>query len=243
MFILRTLIGSLTACVFAQGASAQQIAPLIYELTPTGANASEQLQIENDGASPIAFEVLATRRSYSETGQLQAKSAQQDFAIAPDLVWLEPGTNRTVSVRYIGDPHIGQSAMYAITFRQAPVQLLVGDDPSGVNLQMEFHTIAHVVPEGAMPQVAISVLQTHNNEVAVEFQNSGSKHARIDEQPLELTTTGAHISIGRQELAERFAAVWLLPQGRRLLRIPLPGLRAGDAISAVWGPVVTNSTN
>jgi len=218
-------------------AAAQQIAPLLYDLAPEGEGASQTVSVANTGASPIAFEIVVAAREYSIDGVPTDVAAPDVFEIAPDALWLEPGDNRTVRVRYTGPAAIGESQMFVISFRQAPVMLTPDQGQTGIDLQYEFKTFAQVVPAGAKPQIMVAAVRQDAADIVVTLANAGTRYGRIDDGTLAVQSPGGMIELDPEMLAATFGSMWILPGARRELRFALPQGWAGTALSARWQPL------
>lgn len=238
--MVRLLLAILGLALLADPASGQEISPLVYDLTADGSPAAQQVRIANTGNSPLAFEIVASERTYDELGRKSESPAQGFLSVFPDALWLEPGESRQVLVRYTG-PAVEQSRLYIVRFRQAPVRIMEGEDATGIDLQYEFLTIAKVHPAGARADLHIASCQSDGDFARVTVVNEGSRIGRIDDGELRLVTANRTIEISSEALAARFEATWLLPGARRILRIPLPSDMANMPISAQWTPSVVTS--
>lgn len=214
-------------------AHAQQITPLIYELSAEGQPGGQQLQVANTGTSPIAFEISASRRSYDELGHPVEAPAGDAVRLFPDALWLEPGESRQVSVAYAGGA-VTQSELYVVRFRQAPVRTGSDDDRTGIDLQYEFLTIAHLHPAAGQPAIEVTGATGEGAQATVVLTNRGARTGRIDEGSLTLQGAGRTLVIAPTALADEHRATWLLPGASRILRIALPTDIAGQPITAQW---------
>jgi len=184
--VLVSLIGN-------QIASAQTVRPMIYELETLGAKSSESLRIENPRQYPITVEVLANKLSMDELGNETETPADDDFLIYPPQAIIDPGNTQIIRVKYVGDPTIEKSQAYRITVAQLPVDLS-GQESSGVGVVFKFKTLANVVPQDAVPNLAITEIiaaqdeETNEDRWLVTIDNSGSRFVRLSQTEWEVSS-------------------------------------------------------
>lgn len=215
-------VGAVAAAVLSVGAAAYQVAPMVYELAPSGPEAGTVLRVENTGASPITIEIVAERRRYDEDGREQRTPADEDFAIFPPQAVVAPGTTQSVRVRYVGDPVPPHSLTYALMVRQLPVAL-AANGSNGVQFVFNFATVAHVVPRGAIADVRITEAARRGDTLNISFRNQGTKYGRLDQAGLKISGPGGYaFTLSRDDLRDRHGLTWILPESTRIASIKLP---------------------
>ncbi|NLR72712.1 molecular chaperone [Novosphingobium sp. ERN07] len=196
-------------------AAAYQVAPMIYDLKPSGSGAATIIRVRNDGDKPLTIELEAEKRAFDENGAETRTPADDDFVLFPVQAVVQPGKTQAVRVQYVGKPDLAQSETYLVTVRQVPVAL-PDQKQSGVQMVFNFSTMATIVPEGAKPAVTVVSTTREGADTVLRLRNDGNRYANIG---------SAKVSIGGQTVSDEewrkaLRSVWLLPGNDRVVRIP-----------------------
>lgn len=196
-------------------AGAYQVAPMIYDLKPSGSEAATIIRVRNDGDKPLTIELDAERRSFDENGVEKRTPADDDFVLFPLQAIVQPGKTQAVRVQYVGKADLTRSETYLVTVRQVPVSLADRKE-SGVQMVFNFSTMATIVPEGAKPDVQLVSATREGKDMVLRLRNSGTRYANIG---------AAKVTVGGQAVKDEdwrkaLRTVWLLPGMDRVVRIP-----------------------
>ena len=217
---------------FAGGrAEAQLVTPMVTNLAPSGKDSLRTIAFRNTQANRAAVEVTVSRRSYDEQGRSIDVEMPGDVEIAPAMFILAPGAEQKVRVRYTGPAILPASTTYAIAFRQVPLSAV--GDASQVRMLFDIRALAHVVPEGATPGLAIGGTTAEGSVARVTFVNRGTRYGRLDHAPLRLRASGRTVEIDAATLRDRFDLRWIDPGASRTVQLPL-GFKADGPVTAEW---------
>lgn len=198
----------------AAPASAYQVAPMIYDLKPSGAGAATIIRVRNDGDKPLTIELEVEKRTFDENAVESRVPVDDDFVIFPLQAVVPPGRVQAVRVQYIGKPDLKQSETYLVTVKQVPVAL-PDQKESGVQMVFNFSTMASIVPEGTKAQVELVSSVRDANGLELRLRNNGARYANLASS--KLMVGGKAISDDAWRGALR--TVWLFPGKDRVIRI------------------------
>jgi fimbrial chaperone protein len=205
--------------VAAIPASAYQVSPMIYDMKPTGQQATAVLRVENTNDKPITIELVAEKRSFDVDGKESRTPADADFVLFPPQAVIPAGATQAVRVQYVGPPTPTESVMYTVTVKQVPVEL-PASGPSGVQFVFNFSTLANIVPEGAKPRVEVVSLTPTDKGYALKVHNGGNRYANLALSRVTLTGAGYTRKIEGDEWRKSLGASWLLPGNDRIIALP-----------------------
>lgn len=152
------------------GAQGVGVSPVFLELRPQ--QTATSVRIENNGATPRAFET--DMRAWSQDDGRDVLTPTRAFIISPSVFEVAPGAMQIVRVaRRPGEP---QSASAEQSFRLLVRELLAEDaaPTQGLRLQLELSLPLFVHAAGAAPDLA-----ARWTEAGLEIVNQGSAHARL----------------------------------------------------------------
>ncbi|MET4697488.1 fimbrial chaperone protein [Constrictibacter sp. MBR-5] len=221
-------------------ASAFRVAPMVYELAPSGSGTSQVIRVENTDDQPITLEILVNRRSIAPDGTEQRTPAEDDFIVFPPQTVVQPGETQAFRLQYIGPQSITESSTYAITVAQLPIE--IGETNfQGIQVVYNFTTTAHVVPPGAEPGLTIveAVAGPGAEQVTVRLRNAGNKHAYMTPLIWVLRNgRGEEIAFRDNDLIEIIGISFIQPGKTREIVFPVPaGFAAAGGLTAMSRPV------
>lgn len=214
-------------------AYAYQVAPMIYDLKPSGRGATAVLRVKNDSERPITIELVAEKRDFDETGKESRKPADDDFVLFPPQAVIAPNATQAVRVQYVGDANIKQSVMYTVTVKQVPVDLPT-TGPSGVQFIFNFSTLANIVPEGAKADVQIVSMTLAGDNYALRLHNAGTKYANLALSRVTLTSGGQTQVIDGDPWRKALGVSWMLPGNDRVVLIPKASITLAGTPTAAF---------
>lgn len=234
--ILKFAAASAIALGFVGIAHAYQVAPMIYDMKPSGKAASAVIRVNNTNASPITIEVVSERRLFDEKGAKSRQPADKDFILFPPQGVVQPGATQAVRVQYVGPQQLDKSVTYTITVKQVPVKL-PNDGKSGVQFVFNFSTVANIVPDGAKAQVEMVSLMTEGKKLKLTLRNAGNKYANLALSNVALTGAGFNMTIKDDDWRKALGSSWILPGGTRVVELPKPDKAPAEGLSAKFNLV------
>lgn len=236
--VMARTLGALTAGVWGLGsapARAYQVSPMIFELEPSGRNASAMLYIENTAALPLTVEVTVERRVFDEQGAEARTPAPEDFVLFPPQAVVPAGGTQAIRVQYNGPATLASSVMYTVTVRQLPVNLPLTEG-NGVRFVFNFSAVVNVVPPASRARIVVQAVEPLDTErLALRIANEGDRYANLAEAQVTLSAPGFERALTREEWREALGVSWLLPGAARSLTMPSFGA-PGPVAVAVRAP-------
>ena len=200
-------------------ASAYQVSPMIYDLTPSGRGATAVLRVQNDSPRPITIEMTVEKRNFDEQGNESRTPAEDDFIIFPPQAVIAANTTQAIRVQYAGPQNLERSVMYVVTVKQIPVTL-PANGPSGVQFVFNFGTVANVVPPGARANVEVVSLTPTATGYALRVRNIGNKYANLSLSRVTLTSGAQSVVLEGEGWRRALGTSWLLPGNERIINLP-----------------------
>lgn len=237
--IMKFAAATAAAVALACVANAYQVAPMVYDMKPSGQGASAVIRVNNTNSGPITVEVVAERRLFDESGTESRAPADKDFVLFPPQAVIKAGATQAVRVQYVGPQQLAKSETYTVTVRQVPVQL-PNDGKSGVQFVFNFSTVANIVPEGAKSDVKMVSFAPAGKVYKLTLQNNGNKYSNLTLSNVELTGGGFSKTIKDDEWRKALGSSWILPGGKRVVELPKPD-KAPEGLTAKFNLVEPKS--
>lgn len=215
--LARLALALLGLCALVSPARAYQVAPMIYDLKPSGTGAATMLRIRNDGDKPLTIELEAQTRQFDENGVEKRENADDAFVIFPLQAVIPPGKVQAVRVQYIGPSDIPASRTYLVTVKQVPVTLPT-EQQSGIQMVFNFATMANIVPDGAKPDVSIDPVGHDDKGLVLRIHNRGTSYANLGSASVAIDGKAIDADIWRKALH----SVWLMPGQDRVVHLDGP---------------------
>ncbi|MFN3815121.1 hypothetical protein [Brevundimonas sp.] len=138
---------------------AMRVAPMVSELTTTGAGSTTRIEVGNIGSAALPFETLITRVEFDENGELVETPADEEFLVFPPQGLVPVGGRQVVRVQWVGEPDLEVSHAYYLWVRQLPVATEPVQSEAGgavtVSVLYTMKALIVVAPDGAQPNVQI----------------------------------------------------------------------------------------
>lgn len=241
---------------------ASRVSPMIVDLEPTGRDAIARVELTNDGANDIPYEVQMMRGEISPSGELSLIPADDEFLIFPAQALVESQSQQVFRVQYVGESALARSEIYYMSIRQVPVEF--EDGLSQVQVVVNFNVLTNVVPEGASASptirsvkfVAADPVATGNDDATapeidspdrpfsgleVDVGNDGNRYFlagmstwRITGQTLDAQPFDLRLE--RAELAKMIGVGVVAPGKNRIFRIPLDTALADGSTTVTIEP-------
>lgn len=206
----------------SQAAQAFRVSPMVYDLGPSGAQASKTIRIHNTADDKLPIEIYAEKRVIHEDGSETREPADDDFLLFPPQAILEPNGVQAVRVQYIGDPSIDISQGYVVTVAQIPVDLN-NIENSGVQFTFQFGTSVNIIPKGAKAKISVISAIPKDGKLALNVKNTGKSYTRLSIGEWILSNNaGKKVTISGNELKEAIPQPLIQPNTTRNITLPLP---------------------
>lgn len=150
--------------IASTSALAMRVAPMVSELTTSGAGAVARIEVGNVGSNALPFETSITRIDFDEAGKLIETPADEDFIVFPPQGLVPVSGRQVVRVQWIGPADIPTSQAYYLSVRQLPVET----DPSkipdsnasvAIDILYTMKSLIVVAPPSARPEVEVVSLE------------------------------------------------------------------------------------
>lgn len=228
--------------------SSYQIQPAAINLNPVGSGASASFQVISTGNEPVAVEIHMTDRQVDDYGTETNSDAEDNFAIYPPQILLQPGESQTVRITWLGEPNPDHELAYRVITEQLPVQLTAPpSDATAYNtaITVLFRYIAsvYIIPENAASNIVLESA-SHRNEngqdqLVLVFNNQGTAHQLLSDLNLTLSSLAvggqgqadSTIRLGAEQL-QGVAGENILAQHQRQFIIPWPANLPVGPVSA-----------
>ncbi len=222
----------LMAALLALGvddAGAFRFSPFRARFEPSGPEANQLFQVENNTAAPASVQVRIADRRIDVDGGETMRDNEKDFAIYPAQMILPPQSTRSVRVQWIGDPNLKEERAYRIIAEQLPVNLSKEKPKSSsVKILVSYHGALFVTPPGLSQNVTIDffgVTQEPEQRRMLEFvlHNRGTQHALLRDLRLSIKDDrGDVVALADETALKGMIGETILARQRRrfLLRWP-----------------------
>ena len=158
------MLARFTACTAAiaglllsSAADAARVSPMIVDLEPSGNGSVARVELTNDAARDIPFEVRLMRGVISEQGELTLTPADDDFLVFPTQAIVQSNTQQVFRLQYVGNPDLSQSDVYYMSIQQVPVQ--IAPSQSQVQVVVNYNVLVNIVPDGTRPEAVVESVE------------------------------------------------------------------------------------
>jgi fimbrial chaperone protein len=229
---LRAALAVTTISVLASSSALQayDLKPIILQLTPNGAGASQQMSITNTHKFPIAIEVKAFKRDQLPDGSDALTAEQDDVLISPPQMVIQPGSSQAFRVRWVGDASPSQELSYRIVTTQLPIQFKSdqgGGRQSTVNLSYRYEAALYITPPNSKPDVSLGTVEATTDEkgikwLAISLKNNGNARALLSKPQITVRSSGGGEAVSTGANAAILENMNILAGKERVVRIPWP---------------------
>ena len=141
-------------------AEAMRIAPMVAEMTTTGAGATARIEVGNVGSRAMPFETAITRVEMDADGNITETPGDDDFLVFPPQGLVAVNGRQVVRVQWVGPP-LEQTRAYYLAVKQLPVEvdpMAIPDSESSiaVNVLYTMKSLLLVSPQGVTPDVKVT---------------------------------------------------------------------------------------
>jgi hypothetical protein len=203
-------------CIFAIGAAAQTVRPLINEL---GNPAKGRVEYVNDGLTPLNVVLEARSFTVTETGDIDYRPLDPDIHLKLSATSFRIQPQQTYYVFYeansVKSPQwfVLYAAFTGFNFRTA----------QGMNVRLELPHTVYLLPKAGLEKPDIIIdraeLDPATNKVTLEVENQGNNFGRVMETQLVYSK--------KKQEAPGFP---VFPHSKRILEIPLTEKAEGENV-------------
>lgn len=213
----------------AGDADAFRFSPFRSKFEPSGPESNQLFPVENNAGVPTSVQIRIANREIDVDGGETDRDNEKDFAIYPAQMILQPNSNRSIRVQWIGDPNLKEEKVYRIIAEQLPVNLSKErPKTSSVKFLVSYHGALFVTPPGLSQNVTLDffgVTQEPEQKRMLEFvmQNRGTQHALLRNLKLNIKDDkGNVVTLADEKALKGMTGESILAKHRRRFLLPWP---------------------
>jgi fimbrial chaperone protein len=222
--------------------------PIVIQLSPTGAAATQSVVLTNTHDVPIAIEVRAYTRAQNPDGTENRTPEEDDLIITPPQMVIAPKASQSFKVRWIGDPAPDKELAFRLVSNQLPIKFRDdkrGDISVNVSMNYRYEAALYVVPPQSRPSARLTGIAPVKDEngktwLEVKVLSDGTRRAILDKPILVVSSKngGTPVTMEGEQMAS-LANLNILVGSERVVRLPWPD---GIAPGPVKGELRTEYT-
>lgn len=220
-------------------AQAFSIEPTFLDMKPVGRGSRSSITVRNSSNRPFPVEVIVSRLTMTENGDVDSRPAEADFLVFPPQAIITPNGLQNFRVQWIGDPGLAEGRIYDITISQVLV-----DDPAdtpsaqgnqtslSVSLALAFGAVVNMPALSGDPAPVVGparLVRDAKGQVMMEavIENRSNQNFLMVKNRTTLSLfDGAGVSLWSRTydadaLLRIFGLGVVQPNKRRTVRIPL----------------------
>ncbi len=242
LFLLAATLVALTP------AFSYDMKPIVIQLAPSGAGATQSVVLTNTHDVPIAIEVRAYTRAQNPDGTENRTPEDDNLIITPPQMVIAPKASQSFKVRWIGDPAPDKELAFRLVSSQLPIKFRdekKGDVSVNVTMNYRYEAALYVVPPQSKPSARLTGIAPVKDEngqtwLEVKILSDGTRRAILDNPILVVRPQngGTPVTLEGEQLAE-LANQNILVGSERVIRLPWPD---GMAPGPVEGELRTEYT-
>ncbi|MFN2310936.1 MAG: fimbria/pilus periplasmic chaperone, partial [Spirochaetia bacterium] len=168
--------------------------PLSMRFTPSGRDSIRTFRVTNTQEESIAVRIHMTSRELQSNGEEFRSSADSQFIVFPNRLFLAPGQTQALHVQWRGPADLEREQAYRIIVEQVAVEQERPTDEAtsgGISLAFMYRYVGavYVSPPNARPNIVLNSAKIADNDgsvvdasvLALEFENTGSGHTVLRE--------------------------------------------------------------
>lgn len=230
-FYCRIVLLAASFFALASPLRSYDLKPIVIQLSPTGAGASQNVLITNTHNVPIAIEVRTYKRSQRPDGTEDRVAEDEDLIISPPQMVVAPKASQTFQVRWVGDPKPEKELAFRLVTKQLPIKFkddTQGDVSIKVDMSYSYEAALYVVPPQSTPLARLTAARHVTDDLGkswleVRLASEGSRRAILKNPVLELSALNTGVKISLQgDSVTGIANLNLLAGSERIIRLPWP---------------------
>lgn len=218
-------------------ADAMRIAPMVAEMSTSGAGATARIEVGNVGSRAMPFETAITRVEMDSEGRITETPGDDDFLVFPPQGLVAVNGQQVVRVQWVGPP-LDQTRAYYLAVKQLPVEVdptAIPDTQSSVavNVLYTMKTLLLVSPKGVTPDVKVTSV-TPTDVTPAEPQIDPS--LAVTDLPAPVAVPGVKVEVTNQggRHAMMSGATWVI-EGVTVSGEPFSRRLSGSEVSQMVG--------
>lgn len=166
-----------TITVCSSISHAFKFSPLEAELSPSGTGSSHTFTIENQSEKRIAITAQIFQRDQNELG-VETRTPTKEFSLFPEQAVIEPNQRRTLRISWMGEKIFETEKAFRLQVEQVPVGFEKSKKTTGgqIGFYLSYVASVYVTPDGAKPQIEVTVKKAQADGHDLVLQNKGKKH-------------------------------------------------------------------
>lgn len=242
---LKAILVATAALATAPGSAwAYDLRPLVIQLAPSGASASQMVTVTNSEDRPVAIEARTYRRSQDRNGEDKLEPEDRDILIVPPQMVIAPKTSQTFKVQWIGENAPEKEIAFRLITEQLPVDLPAAPSATervaDIKMQFRYEAALYITPPKSQPSLNVDGAQLVKDEkgaakLKLSLTSTGTRRAIPDKPTLTLTPAagGASVSLTGDQL-KGLAGQNMLAGSSRDFLLPWPeGLPQGPVTASL----------
>lgn len=216
------------------------IVPMSVVFAPSGKESIQNYTVSNDSQDRKAIKITMLTWDMKENGEEVYAPAGDYFVVYPSQFVLDPESEQTVRVQWIGGSNIEAEQTYRMLVEQLPVNFdESGREQTGISILLRYLTALYVQPEDARPKVTLTEWEMRSDEqnktmLRLEFINSGTAHYLFEKGFLKFEWKTASGNTRTEDVAltefPALAGQNILSGSRRVFTVSSPQNREGDIV-------------
>ncbi len=212
-------------------ASSYDMKPIVIQLSPTGAGATQSVVLTNTHDVPIAIEVRAYTRQQNPDGTETREPEDENIIITPPQMVIAPKASQSFKVRWVGDPAPDKELTFRLVSNQLPIKFKnekQGDVSVNVSMNYRYEAALYIVPPQSKPSARLTGITPVKDEsgkdwLEVKILSDGTRRAILDRPILVVKPQngGTPVTLEGEQMAG-IANLNILVGTERVVRLPWP---------------------
>ena len=189
-------------------AGALSVTPLQISLAPSGAGASQTVEVSNELEETITVDLSVAERKMDDTGKektLKSVEISRSFLIFPPQLILKPKEKRIVRLMWKGTSQVTDELNYRLIVEQLPVAIPRPQDKdlprtARIRLLMKYLAAVYVTPPGAKPLIEVEPSRGQSGGLRFTVNNKGNQHQILNQFKLNCTSANGGVEIADKDL-------------------------------------------
>jgi P pilus assembly chaperone PapD len=205
-------------------ASAMTVTPTQIEMTSIGRSSRSAITVVNNGADPLAVELVVKKATLNEAGVPKARPAGAEFLIMPPQALIAPGATQNFRIQWLGEPLLEKSETFLVYVDQIPVKLPTR--ARGVQVVFGMGVMVNVAPPRGEPALRVvnSGIVTDargRRHPTLTVSNPTNVHALFSQSTIQISGGSWSETLSSGELAQTIGIGLVQPGHKRRFVLPV----------------------
>ncbi len=224
------IFGCLCLTLAVSPAVGYEVQPMIQKVDVSSGSGYSSIQIRNTSDQALPIDISAFRMELHNGSPRTGRAADDDLLVFPPSVVIPPASTQVVRIQWLPDSIQNTDTSYIVLVEQLPNRAT----SEGVQMLLAFNAIVHVHVPYASPALVVAKSTIRFDELEpvlqVELHNTGTGNAYGHEISLQLKWESGIRTIAAGELSRYVADLFLPPDYRRTIEIPMPEIDADSTV-------------